>query len=51
MENVSLRDYSSKTEKVYDLLAESIIKQRLSPGERLVERSLAERLGVSKTPV
>jgi len=51
MENVSLRDYSSKTEKVYDLLVESIIKQRLSPGERLVERSLAERLGVSKTPV
>ncbi len=51
MENVNLRDYSSKTEKVYDLLAESIIKQRLSPGERLVERNLAEKLGVSKTPV
>ncbi len=51
MENVSLRDYSSKTEKVYDLLVESIIKRRLSPGERLVERNLAERLEVSKTPV
>lgn len=47
----SLRDYSSKTEKVYDLLVESIITQRFPPGERLVERSLAERFGVSKTPV
>ncbi len=51
MENVSLRDYSSKTEKVYDLLLEMIIKQKLSPGERLVERDLAKKLGVSKTPV
>lgn len=51
MENVSLQDYSSKTEKVYDLLVESIIKQRLSSGERLVERNLAEKLKVSKTPV
>lgn len=47
----SLRNYPSKTEKVYDLLAESIIKRRLPLGERLVERNLAEKLGVSKTPV
>jgi len=47
----SLQNYPSKTEKVYELLVESIIKRRLSLGERLVERNLAEKLGVSKTPV
>lgn len=47
----SLRNYPSKTEKVYDLLLESITKRRLLPGERLVERDLAKKLGVSKTPV
>jgi len=47
----SLQNYPSKTEKVYDLLLESIIKRRLSLGQRLVERDLAEKLGVSKTPI
>lgn len=47
----NLRDYPSKTEKVYELLLKSIIERKLSPGERLVERNLAEKLGVSKTPI
>jgi len=47
----NLRDYPCKTDKVYELLLESIIKQKLLPGERLIEKNLAEKLGVSKTPV
>jgi len=47
----SLQNYPSKSEKVYDILLENIIRRRLTPGERLVERDLAEKLGVSKTPV
>ncbi|RLE08368.1 hypothetical protein DRZ78_01220, partial [Candidatus Aerophobetes bacterium] len=47
----SLQNYPSKSEKVYDILLENIIRRRLTPGERLVERDLAEKLGVSKTPI
>lgn len=36
---------------VYDELKKAIIKGALSPGTPLVERDLAERLGVSRTPV
>ena len=47
----SLENYPSKTEKVYELLVDSITKRKLSSGQRLVEKSLAEKLGVSKTPI
>ena len=47
----SLQNYPRKTEKVYELLLESIIKRKLLPGERLIEKDLAGKLGVSKTPV
>lgn len=40
-----------KTEMVYKALQEDIIEGRLSPGQRLVERELMEKFGVSKTPV
>jgi len=46
-----MESYPSKTEKVYKILQEDIIERRLLPGQRLVERELIERLGVSKTPV
>ena len=49
--NQNLEDYPSRTERVYNILLENIIKQKFTPGERLVERDLAEMLGVSKTPV
>lgn len=38
-------------DEVYALLGEAIIDGRLSGGERLRDQELAERLGVSRTPV
>lgn len=37
--------------KVYRHLRDTILCGLLSPGERLVETAIAERLGVSRTPV
>jgi DNA-binding GntR family transcriptional regulator len=42
---------SSRTEQVVEALAAAILDGALRPGDRLVERELAARLGVSKTPV
>jgi DNA-binding GntR family transcriptional regulator len=36
---------------VYEQLRERIVRGRLAPGSRLVEREVAARLGVSRTPV
>ena len=46
-------DSKSKTlsQTVADRLAEEIIRRQLVPGTRLDEHSLAERFGVSRTPV
>jgi DNA-binding GntR family transcriptional regulator len=38
-------------DQAYHALREDIIEGRLQPGERITERQLAERLGVSPTPV
>jgi len=38
-------------DKVYRSLRQAIVSGRLMPGERLVERKLAEQLSVSRTPV
>lgn len=38
-------------DQAYRALREDIIEGRLEPGERITERQLAERLGVSPTPV
>jgi DNA-binding GntR family transcriptional regulator len=40
-----------KAQFVYEKLKEDIIQGKLSPKERLVERDLTEKFGVSKTPV
>jgi DNA-binding GntR family transcriptional regulator len=37
--------------EAYDRLRESIVHGRLAPGTRVVESSVAERLGTSRTPV
>ena len=39
------------TDEVYDALHEMISTQKLSPGDRLLEVSIAQMLGVSRTPV
>jgi DNA-binding GntR family transcriptional regulator len=41
----------SRTEAVLEAIKHSILTGELSPGQALVEADLAERLGVSKTPV
>jgi DNA-binding GntR family transcriptional regulator len=41
----------SRTEAVLDAIKHAILAGELSPGQALVETELAERLGVSKTPV
>ena len=38
-------------DEVYALLGEAILDGRLAPGERLRDQELAERSGVSRTPV
>jgi DNA-binding GntR family transcriptional regulator len=44
-------DHRSLRETVVDALRQLIIDGELSPGERLVEERLAERLGVSRNPI
>ncbi|GAA3769103.1 GntR family transcriptional regulator [Microbacterium kribbense] len=38
-------------EQVRDLIRERVVRGELAPGDRLVERTLAEELGVSRVPV
>jgi DNA-binding GntR family transcriptional regulator len=42
---------TTTSDLVVDAIREAILSGRLAPGETLVERRLAELLGVSKTPV
>lgn len=44
-------EHRSLGEQVADLLRERIVRGELEPGTRLVERTLAEGLGVSRVPV
>jgi len=46
-----MKKYSSKSEKVYKILREEIIQRKFPPGERLVERDLIKKFGISKTPI
>jgi DNA-binding GntR family transcriptional regulator len=40
-----------RADRIYERLREGIVSGELIPGERLVERSLARMMGVSRTPV
>lgn len=51
MERTEKDSLLSKTDMVYRALQEEIVEGRIPPGERLVERNLMERFGVSKTPI
>lgn len=46
-----LRRPESVTEQTYRVIREAIVSQSLKPGQRIVETTLAQQLGVSKTPV
>jgi len=51
LSKVNLNDYKPLREVIFDTLREAIIVGELKPGERLMEVKLAEKMGVSRTPV
>ncbi|QIB27742.1 GntR family transcriptional regulator [Caloranaerobacter azorensis] len=51
LDKLKLHDYKPLREIVFESLREAIIDGKLKPGERLMEVQLAEKLGVSRTPV
>lgn len=48
---VNMNEYLPLRDVVFNTLRQAILKGELTPGERLMEIQLAERLGVSRTPI
>lgn len=48
---IKLNDYQPLREVVFTTLREAIILGEIKPGERLMEVQLAEKIGVSRTPI
>lgn len=48
---VHMNEYLPLRDVVFNTLRQAILKGELKPGERLMEIALAERLGVSRTPI
>jgi len=51
MKSLRIRPAKTIRQKVYEYLREGILNCEIKAGERLVENVLAERIGVSRTPV
>jgi len=51
LSKINLNDYKPLRDVIFDSLREAIIMGELKPGERLMEVQLAEKMGVSRTPV
>jgi DNA-binding GntR family transcriptional regulator len=51
LSKVNLNDYKPLREVIFNTLRKAIIIGELKPGERLMEVQLAEKMGVSRTPV
>lgn len=49
--HVDMNEYLPLRDVVFNTLRKAILKGELQPGERLMEIQLAQRLGVSRTPV
>lgn len=49
--HVEMNEYLPLRDVVFNTLRKAILKGELQPGERLMEIQLAQRLGVSRTPV
>lgn len=49
--SVQMDEYLPLRDVVFNNLRQAILKGELKPGERLMEIALAERLGVSRTPI
>jgi DNA-binding GntR family transcriptional regulator len=48
---VKFDDYKPLREVIFDTIRQAIITGELKPGERLMEVQLAEKMGVSRTPI
>lgn len=48
---MTIGDYLPLRDVVFNTLRQAILRGELKPGERLMEIQLAERLGVSRTPI
>lgn len=48
---VNMNEYLPLRDVVFNTLRQAILKGELEPGERLMEIHLADRLGVSRTPI
>ena len=48
---VSVNEYLPLRDIVFNSLRKAILKGELTPGERLMEKQLAEKMGVSRTPI
>ena len=46
-----MNEYLPLRDVVFNTLRQAILKGELAPGERLMEIQLAEKLGVSRTPI
>ena len=49
--SVNMNEYLPLRDVVFNTLRQAILKGELKPGERLMEIALAEKLGVSRTPI
>ena len=49
--NVTMNEYLPLREVVFNTLRQAILRGELKPGERLMEIQLANKLGVSRTPI
>ena len=49
--NINTNEYLPLRDVVFNTLRDAILTGKLVPGERLMENQLAEKLGVSRTPV
>lgn len=49
--NVTMNEYLPLRDVVFNTLRQAILRGELKPGERLVEIQLANKLGVSRTPI
>jgi len=44
-------EHKNLNERVYEVIRDMIVSRELRPGERIIEEELAEKLGVSRTPI
>lgn len=51
MRSQSVIRAESLTDQVYSLLEREIVEGRMKPGQRIREKELAQRLGISRTPI